>query len=153
MSQGVPSAMYGMSSTGTTFETTPLLPWRPGHLVARLQAALDGQVDLDHLEHAAGSSSPCVSFLLFSSKARSKAVARLLERVLDRLELVGEILVRRADVEPVVLLDAGQVGLVDRRALGDLLRAAVGGLADQQLLDPVEGVGLDDRSWSFRSRR
>ena len=29
-------------------------------------------------------------------------------------------------------------------ALGDLLRAAGGRLADQELLDPVEGVGLDD---------
>ena len=26
MSTGRPSAMYGMSSTGTTFDTTPLLP-------------------------------------------------------------------------------------------------------------------------------
>ena len=60
------------------------------------------------------------------------------------LELVGHVVVGRADVEPVVLLDAGEVGLVDHRALGDLLRAAVGGLADQQLLDPVERVGLDD---------
>ena len=52
MSTGVPSAMYGMSSTGTIFDTTPLLPCRPGHLVARLQAALDRDVHLDHLLHA-----------------------------------------------------------------------------------------------------
>ena len=32
MSTGVPSAMYGMSSTGTIFEITPLLPWRPAIL-------------------------------------------------------------------------------------------------------------------------
>ena len=37
-----------------------------------------------------------------------------------------------------------EVGLVDLGALGQLLRAAVGGLADQQLLDAVERVGLDD---------
>jgi hypothetical protein len=52
MSTGVPSAMYGMSSIGTIFDTTPLLPWPAGHLVARLQAALDRDVDLDHLLHA-----------------------------------------------------------------------------------------------------
>ena len=32
MSTVVPSAMYGMSSTGTIVETTPLLPWRPAIL-------------------------------------------------------------------------------------------------------------------------
>ena len=115
-----------------------------GHLVARLQAALDGQVDLDHLQHAGRQLVALRQLLALLLEREVEAVARLLERVLDRLELVGEVVVRRADVEPVVLLDAGEVGLVDRRALGDLLRAAVGGLADQQLLDPVERVGLDD---------
>ncbi len=37
-----------------------------------------------------------------------------------------------------------QVGLVDVRALGQLLRAAVGHLANEQLLDTVEGVGFHD---------
>ena len=32
MSTVWPSAMYGMSSTGTIIETTPLLPWRPAIL-------------------------------------------------------------------------------------------------------------------------
>ncbi|MNL33126.1 hypothetical protein D3C87_1550200 [compost metagenome] len=32
MSTGEPSARYGMSSTGNTLETTPLLPWRPANL-------------------------------------------------------------------------------------------------------------------------
>ena len=32
MSTGVPSARYGMSSSGRTRETTPLLPWRPAIL-------------------------------------------------------------------------------------------------------------------------
>jgi hypothetical protein len=60
------------------------------------------------------------------------------------LELVGHIVVRQADVEPVVLLDRGQVLLVIAVPLAIFFRAAVGGLAVQQLLDPVEGVGLDD---------
>jgi hypothetical protein len=92
----------------------------------------------------AGSSSPCVSFLRFSSKARSKLWRVCSSEFLMLSSWLAIVVVRRADVEPVVLLDAGQVGLVDRRALGDLLRAAVGDLADQQLLDPVERVGLDD---------
>ena len=32
MSTGVPSGRKGMSSTGTTMEMTPLLPWRPAIL-------------------------------------------------------------------------------------------------------------------------
>ena len=31
-SMGVPSSMNGMSSSGTIFEITPLLPWRPASL-------------------------------------------------------------------------------------------------------------------------
>ena len=85
-----------------------------GHLVARLQAALDGQVDLDHLQHARGQLVALRQLLLLLVEGEVEAVARLLERVLDRLELVGEVLVGRADVEPVVLLDAVEVGLVDR---------------------------------------
>ncbi len=37
-----------------------------------------------------------------------------------------------------------EVGLVELGALGQLVRAAVGDLAGQQLLDPVERVGFDD---------
>ena len=44
----------------------------------------------------------------------------------------------------MVFLDRVQVGLVDLRALGQLLRAAVGLAAVQQLGDPVEGVRFDD---------
>ena len=128
---------------GTTFDTTPLLPCgRPS--VARLQAALDGEVDLDHLQHARGQLVALRQLLLLVVELAVEHGPRLLERVLDRLELVGEVLVGRADVEPVVLLDAVEVRLVDHRALGDLVRAAVGGLAVQELGDPVERVGLDD---------
>ena len=52
ISTGVPSARYGMSSSGRMRESTPLLPWRPGHLVADLQPALDRDEHLDHLDHA-----------------------------------------------------------------------------------------------------
>jgi hypothetical protein len=43
-----------------------------GHLVAWLQAALDGQYTLTIFSTPAGNSSPWVSFLRFSSNARSK---------------------------------------------------------------------------------
>ena len=116
-----------------------------GHLVAGLQAALDGQVDLDHLQHAGRQLVALRQLLALLFEGEVEAVARLLERVLDRLELVGDVVVRRADVEPVVLLDRlARYALSIVVPLASLLRAAVGDLADQQLLDPVERVGLDD---------
>jgi hypothetical protein len=115
-----------------------------GHLVARLQAALDGQVDLDHLQHAGGQLVALRQLLALLFESQVEAVAGLVERVLDRLELVGDLFIGRAHVEPVELLDRSQVVLGDDGAFGDLLRAAVGGLADEQLFDTVEGVALDD---------
>ncbi len=52
MSTGTPSAEYGMSSTGTIIRHHALVAVTAGHLVARLDAALDGQEHLDHLQHA-----------------------------------------------------------------------------------------------------
>jgi hypothetical protein len=61
-----------------------------GHLVARLQAALDGQVDLDHLQHAGGQLVALGQLLALLFEGQVEAVAGLLQRVLDRLELVGQ---------------------------------------------------------------
>src|SRR3990167_1960738 len=61
-----------MSSTGTILETTPLLPWRPAILSPGCRRRLTAKYTLTILSTPAGSSSPCVSFLRFSSKARSK---------------------------------------------------------------------------------
>ena len=69
MSTGVPSAMNGMSSTGTMSRGHALVAVAAGHLVAGLDATLHREVHLDHLEHARGRSSPAVIFERFSSKA------------------------------------------------------------------------------------
>ena len=115
-----------------------------GHLVARLQAALDGQVDLDHLQHAGWQLvALCELFALFF-KSQVKAVTRLLHRVLDALELAGHVITGRTNVKPVVLFDIRQIGLIDLGALGQLFRAAVGDLAVEQFLDTVKGVGFNN---------
>src|SRR5271157_901017 len=49
-STGVPSSRKGISSTGTTLETTPLLPWRPAILSPADLAAL-GNGDAHHGIH------------------------------------------------------------------------------------------------------
>jgi hypothetical protein len=53
-----------------------------GHLVARLQAALDGQVDLDHLQHARGQLVALRQLLALLFEGQVEAVARLLEEFL-----------------------------------------------------------------------
>src|SRR6218665_1512450 len=61
-----------MSSTGTIFETTPLLPWRPAILSPGCRRRLTARKTLTIFSTPAGNSSPCVSFFFFSSNARSK---------------------------------------------------------------------------------
>src|SRR5258708_162002 len=71
MSTGVPSAMNGMSSTGTIFEITPLLPWRPAILSPGCRRRLTATYTLTIFCTPGGSSSPCVSFFFLASKAWS----------------------------------------------------------------------------------
>ena len=109
-----------------------------GHLVARLQAALDGQVDLDHLQHARRQLVALRQLLALLFERQVEAVA-LLRRASSLIasSCARDVVVRQADVEPVVTARTlVEILLVDLRALGELLRAAVGDLADQQLLDP-----------------
>ena len=47
-----PSCMYGMSSSGRMRLDDALVAVTAGHLVADLELALDGDVDLHHLDHA-----------------------------------------------------------------------------------------------------
>ena len=71
MSTGVPSAMYGMSSTGTIFDTTPLLPWRPAILSPGCSRRLTATYTLTIFCTPGGSSSPCVSLRFFCSNIAS----------------------------------------------------------------------------------
>jgi hypothetical protein len=115
-----------------------------GHLVARLQAALDGQVDLDHLQHAGRQLVALRQLLALLFESEVEAVAGLLERVLDAPSCAATSSSAGRMSNQWYFSTCREVGLVDDRALGDALRAAIGHLADQQLLDTVEGVGLDD---------
>ena len=73
MSTGVPSAMHGMSSTGTILEMTPLLPWRPAILSPGCSRRLTARYTFTIFCTPGGSSSPWVSFFFFSSNALSKS--------------------------------------------------------------------------------
>ncbi len=115
-----------------------------GHLVAWLQAALDGQVNLDHLEHAGGQLIALGELAALLFEHQIEGVAALLQRVLELFHLLRQRFIRRADVEPVIAVGLAQVVGGDGCALGQLVRAAVGGLASEQLAQTVEGIGLDD---------
>jgi len=136
MSIGVPSAMCGMSSTGTILATR--------HLVAGLQATLHGEIDLHHLLHPGRQLVAAGELLLLLLESRIELHALLGEAVLQLLELILGLVGREPDVEPRVALDVVQVRLGDLGALRKLLRAAIRGLVEQQALDTRERVGFHD---------
>ena len=126
------------------FRHHALVAMPAGHFVAGLQAAFDRQVNLDHFEHTCGQLIALGEFLALFFKRQIKAVAGLLQRVFDALELARHILISRADVKPMEPVDRTEVGLVDLAALGKLLWPAVGSLAKQQLFDTGKSVCFDN---------
>jgi hypothetical protein len=72
-----------------------------GHLVAGLQATLDGQVDLDHLLDARGQLVALGELLLLGFEGQVEVLAGLLEGFADGFHLGGDRFVGHADVEPV----------------------------------------------------
>ena len=75
-----------------------------GHLVARLQATLDCQIHLDHLQHARRQFVALRELLALFFERQIELVTLLFDRVLDRFELRRCFVVRQADVEPVVVI-------------------------------------------------
>jgi hypothetical protein len=86
------------------------------------------------------------------SNAR-ELLALLLETVLDAFRAAARVLVGDPDIEPVMRIDqAVQVlGLGDLRALGQLLRAAVGRLAESMRSIRSKASSSTMRIWSARS--
>ena len=94
MSTGVPSSRYGMSSSGADLADHTLVAVAAGHLVADGEVPLGGDVDLDHLEHAVGSSSPRLrrlTILFFSASLLSILLwnSWICWRALSRFDLVS----------------------------------------------------------------
>src|SRR4029079_11462126 len=91
------------------------------HLVARLQATLDGDMHLDHLQHAGGELIALRELPLLLFEELVEVDARLRARVLYRLELLRRLFTRETNVEPVVAVEAVQIFLGQLRALDELL--------------------------------
>jgi hypothetical protein len=114
------------------------------HLVARLETALHRQVHLHHLLHARRKLVALRQLLALLFVGTVEHDLRLLERLLQLLHLLRDVVGRDTDVEPRMPLDVGQVLLGDLRALRELLRTAVCSLVQEQPLETRERVVLDD---------
>ncbi|MNT10204.1 hypothetical protein D3C72_1450210 [compost metagenome] len=73
MSTVSPEAMYGMSSTGTTLDTTPLLPWRPAILSPGWMRRFTARNTLTIFSTPGARSSPAVILPRLSAKRRSNS--------------------------------------------------------------------------------
>ncbi len=82
-----------------------------GHLVAGLQAALDGKVNLDHLQHAGRQLIALRQLLALFFESQIELMALLFDRFLGLLQHHCLSLIGQADVEPLPAVEVGQVGL------------------------------------------
>ncbi len=115
-----------------------------GHLVARLHAALHRQVHLDHLQHARAQLVAGLDLALLVLELLVELGTLFLELAGGAFQLVLRVFVVQTDLEPLVALEAVEVGGGDFLALLQLARTAVGGLAQQQLAQTVVDVVLED---------
>ena len=102
MSTGRPSSRYGMSSSGRTRLTTPLLPWRPAILSPTASLRLMATYTLTILMTPGGSSSPFLMRAIFSPKTSFTASFVLLEAAEDVADLAVQRLAH-ADLGPVLV--------------------------------------------------
>ena len=86
MSTGVPSSTYGMSSTGTIVEMTPLLPWRPAILSPGWMRRFTARYTFTIFSTPGARSSPAVILARFSSKRFSNSLRCSLQALCRALD-------------------------------------------------------------------
>src|SRR5690625_766698 len=124
-----------------------LVPVAAGHLVTGLQATLDGQVNLDHLEYAGRQLVTLGQLLALFLEGDVELVALLLQRFLGMLKNNGMFFVSKTDIEPHPAIGIRQIIQIlasDLGTLGQLARTAVDFLANQEFADTVEDVIFDN---------
>src|SRR5690606_23376318 len=80
-----------------------------GHLVARLNTTLDGEVDLDDLEHARREVVALSQLALLVLETLVEVETALLELLRGLLELLGQRVVLQTQLEPVLLVQFVEV--------------------------------------------
>ena len=101
-STGVPSSRYGMSSTGTMVEITPLLPCRPAILSPGCTRRFTARYTLTILSTPGARSSPAVILRLLVVEALLERLALQLQPLGGLLELRVGLLVLETDLEPLL---------------------------------------------------
>ncbi len=144
MSTGVPSRQERHVLGGQDAADDALVAMTAGHLVARLQLALHRDEHLDHLEHARRQLVAALQLLDAVLELVDDELHGLVILRLDRFEVRLDGVVRDRELPPFVTLDLGQQRVVDHDALLDALGRADGGLADQHVLEAIEGRAIED---------
>src|SRR5581483_6659966 len=129
---------------GTDHRHHALVAVPAGHLVARLDAALDGEVDLYHFQHARREVVAGRDLGLLVLEALLELGLVLGDLLLRALEHVGGVFVFHADREPLVLLQRIEVFVGDRRALLERVWPAVRHLADDLRAQAVVDRAFQD---------
>ena len=142
MSTGVPSARYGMSSTGTIVEMTPLLPWRPAILSPGCTRRFTARYTFTILSTPGARSSPAVILAFFSSRRFSSA----LRCSFRRSEACSSWLLASSSSRRISNHDSrGHFVEVRRFDLAlEAVRAAGGDLADEHVAHAREQVVFED---------
>ncbi len=117
-----------------------------GHLVARLQLALDGDEDLDHLEHARRQFVAALQLLDAVFIFRVDPLDRVVILRLDRFQCGLGIVLDHRELPPIGAVEVDQHLLGDLVALLQALRHRAGRLTDQQVLEAGEGRTVEDRA-------
>src|SRR4249919_759211 len=102
-----------------------------GHLVARLDAALNREEHLHHLEHARGEVVALGDLAALVGEAALELLLVRVDLLLRALDGVVGLVVLHAQLEPLGLLQAVEVLVGDRIALLEVVRTTVGDLAEQ----------------------
>ena len=141
----LPSARNGMSSTGTIFDTTPLLPWRPAILSPGWILRFTATKTLTIFITPGGNSSPRCSFSTLSRKRCSKQLLQLVVLLADRLDLGHQLVVGRGELPPLRARIFVQHRPGDLGILLEALRTRDALAAFQQFGQTAVDVAVEDR--------
>ncbi len=115
-----------------------------GHLVARLDLALHGDEDLDHLHHAGRQLVAALQLVDLVHEAPLEALLGVFVLLADGFHFRHGGFVGEADLPPLAAGHLGEHLLVDDGALARVLGTLCGFLADEGLLEARIDVAVED---------
>ena len=120
-----------------------------GHLVARLNTTLHGEVDLHHLQHAGGEIVAGRDLGALLIEAFLELLALRLQTLRCAFDRSVRLFVLQADFEPLLTWQIGKIRLIDRCARSESLRTGFRSLAQQHRLHTLEQVVFENAALIF----